>query len=139
MNAPIYTIEVLRLAAELPDPRPLDEPHGRAEERSPTCGSTVATEVRLDGGRIAAISQRVQACAFGQASAALVARHGPGRSAVDLDAAIPEIEAWLSGSGPAPAWPGIEALAPVRSRRSRHGAVMLPFRALRSAIRKASA
>lgn len=138
MNAPLYTIEVLRLAASLPEPQPLDA-HGRAQERSPTCGSTVATEVRVDGGgRVLAVSQQVQACAFGQASAALVAQHAAGRSRDDLDAALADLQAWLGGSGQAPHWPGIEALAPARARRSRHGAVLLPFRALRAAMRSAA-
>lgn len=139
VNAPLYTIEVLRLAAALPEPQPLAAPHGRAEERSPTCGSTVTTIVQLDDAdRIAAISQQVHACAFGQASAALVAAHAAGRTGADIDAALDGLRAWLDGSGEPPHWPGIEALAPARSRRSRHGAVLLPFRALRSAIRGAS-
>lgn len=139
MNAPLYTIEVLRLAASLPEPQALADPSGRAEERSPTCGSTVATEVRLDSaGRIAAVSQRVEACAFGQAAAALVAADATGRAGAEIDAALAALIAWLDGSGDPPDWAGIETLAPVCSRRSRHGAVLLPFRALRSALRDAA-
>ena len=138
MNAPLYTIEVLRLAASLPDPVPLSEPHGRAEERSPTCGSRVTTFVELDGyDKIAALSQEVKACAFGQASAALVAHSALGRDRNDIEVALAEIESWLGGSGKLPNWPGIEALSPVMSRRSRHGAVVLPFRALLAAIDRA--
>jgi hypothetical protein len=37
------------------------------------------------------------------------------------------------------AWPGLEALAPARSRKSRHGAILLPFRALLAAMRAARA
>lgn len=138
MNAPLYTIEVLRLAASLPEPTPMTDAHGRAEERSPACGSTVETAVRLDSrGRVEALSQTVHACAFGQAAASLVARHAPGRSAADVDSALAALEAWLGGADGAPGWPGVEALAAVRSRRSRHGAVLLPLRALRAAIRSA--
>ena len=62
MNAALYTIEVLRLAASLPDPEALEPFDGSAEERSQTCGSTIETQVRMDGkGRVAAVSQRVQA------------------------------------------------------------------------------
>jgi len=60
MNAPLYTTEILRLAASLKEPRPLDREDGRAELRSPTCGSRVTTAVRLDEqGRVAALSQTV--------------------------------------------------------------------------------
>ena len=34
-------------------------------------------------------------------------------------------------------WPGLDALAPARSRKSRHGAILLPFRALLAAIEAA--
>ena len=37
MNAPLYTTEILRLAASLAEPRALAREDGRAELRSPTC------------------------------------------------------------------------------------------------------
>ena len=43
MNAPLYTTEILRLAASLGEPRELEREDGRAELRSPTCGSRIAT------------------------------------------------------------------------------------------------
>jgi NifU-like protein involved in Fe-S cluster formation len=135
MNAPLYTLEILRLAASLPEPVKLERVDGSAELRSPTCGSTVRTEVQLSSGCIEAISQQVQACAFGQASAALIARQASGRGREDIAVALDQLSAWLSGeSEQLPDWPGIEALAPARSRRSRHGAILLPFRALLAAF-----
>lgn len=135
MSAPLYTIEILRLAAALPGPVKLERVDGSAELRSPTCGSVVRTEVKLEGSRVEAISQQVQACAFGQASAALVASHAIGRSCDEIVVASGQLSGWLSGaSDTAPNWPGIEELAPARSRRSRHGAILLPFRALLAAM-----
>ena len=136
MNAPLYTTEILRLAASLPEPRELERVDGRSEQRSPTCGSVVRTEVELDtDGRIAAISQAVQACAFGQASAALLARGAPGLSRENAALALAELQAWLDGQRDDPgSFPGLSALAPARSRKSRHGAILLPFRALLAAM-----
>lgn len=136
MNAPLYTPEILRLAASLPEPRALARVDCSAERRSPTCGSTVAVEVELDGeGRIAAVSQRVRACAFGQASAALLERSARGRGRGEVKAAADAFAAWLAGEhDDAGFWPGIAALEPARSRRSRHGAMLLPFRALLAAL-----
>ena len=51
MNAPLYTTEILRLAASLAEPRALEREDGQAELRSPTCGSRVETAVQLDGER----------------------------------------------------------------------------------------
>ena len=41
MNAPLYTTEILRLAASLRSRAQLDREDGRAELRSPTCGSRI--------------------------------------------------------------------------------------------------
>ena len=67
MSGPLYTTEILRLAASLHDVHELEREDGRAELRSPTCGSRIAIAVQLDSDRrVTAISQRVNACAFGQ-------------------------------------------------------------------------
>ena len=141
MNQPLYTVEILRLAASIPHLGPLDGAQGKAEVRSPTCGSTVTVEVRLDRqGRVVALGQQVQACAFGQASAALMGAHAVGRRADEFEQAIAAFAGWLDGSRSDPGdWPGLEALAPARSRRARHGAMLLPFQALLAATKEASA
>ncbi len=139
MNAPLYTIEILRLAGSLPDPAHLERVDGTAQLRSPTCGSTVRTEVQLDGdGRVMAVSQQVRACAFGQASAALVAQNAKGRSLEEIAEALAGLAGWLDGSRDDPGGWGLEALAPARSRTSRHGAILLPLRALLAAIEDAA-
>jgi NifU-like protein involved in Fe-S cluster formation len=136
MNAPLYTTEILRLAASLPEPRRLGRVDGSASKRSPTCGSTVAVEVqRASDGTIAALSQQVSACAFGQASAALVAAGAMGRGVDEVRGAQQQLAAWLSGErAEPPDWPGFAALAPARSRKSRHGAILLPLQALAAAL-----
>ena len=134
MNAPLYTRDILRLAASIPYLVRFEELDGATERRSPTCGSRARAKVELDEqGRIAAIRQAVEACAFGQASAALMGSAAIGRKADELRAAIAAIEAWLGGAEAEP-WPGFETLAPVKSRKGRHGAILLPFRTLLAAI-----
>ena len=137
MNAPLYTTEILRLAAALPAPRELERVDGSSEQRSPTCGSTVRLQVQRGAdGRVEAISQDVHACAFGQASASLLAAGAVGRREDDFVRAVLDLESWLSGSRDDPGeWPGLAALAPARSRRSRHGAILLPFKALLAAMK----
>jgi NifU-like protein involved in Fe-S cluster formation len=107
MSAPLYNNDILRLAATIPHHRRLADPQGTAERRSPTCGSRVSVDVRMDGdGRVADIGLEVRACALGQASASLMAAHAIGRSADELAAAmrLPPIltaapRRWLSGRG----------------------------------------
>lgn len=138
MNAPLYTIEILRLAESLPDPAHLDRVDGTALLRSPTCGSTVRTEVQFQDGRVAGISQQVRACAFGQSSGALVAKHAPGRTKEEIAEALASLEGWLDRSRDEPGDWGFDALVPARSRTSRHGAILLPLRALLAAIEDAT-
>jgi NifU-like protein involved in Fe-S cluster formation len=141
MNEPLYTIEILRLAASIPHLAPLIAPQGRAEARSPTCGSTASVEVSLDDqGRVTALGLEVQACAFGQASAALMGSHAVGRNAEEVEEALSAFAAWLEGSRDDPGdWAGLTALSPARSRRARHGAMLLSFRALLAAMQDAAA
>lgn len=133
MNAPLYTTEILRLAASLPVETSLAAPQGRGEKRSPTCGSVIRTEVSLDdSGRVAQLAQAVQACAFGQASAAIVRRVAVGRSAEELREARARLAGWLKSNGEAPE--GFDVLAPARTKTGRHGAILLPFDALIAAV-----
>jgi len=139
MNAPLYTTEILRLAASLQELRELDREDGHAELRSPTCGSRIMMTVELDEERrVRMISQQVHACAFGQASAALVQQHAIGRAHDEVATALVTISRWLAQEqDEAGDWPGIDALEPARRRKGRHGAILLPFRALLAAMESA--
>ena len=98
----------------------------------------MAISVRIEGGRVAALSQRVEACAFGQAAAALMGAAAVGTGADEVRGAIEEIAAWLSGDDSAAvSWPGLEVLEPARARAGRHGAILLPFLTLLAAIEEA--
>lgn len=136
VGEPLYTREILRLAATAPA-------HGLIEgaevvtARSPTCGSRISVTVETDGaGRVVAIGQVVEACAFGQASAALMALGARGRTFADAERALVDLTAWLAGERDQPGdWPGLDALAPARRRTGRHDAMLMPFRALVEALK----
>ena len=87
MNEPPYTREILRLAASIPYLEPFEELEGATERRSPTCGSRMRMAVELDwADRVVRLRQAVEACAYGQASAALMGGHAMGRSADEVGA-----------------------------------------------------
>lgn len=140
VKEPPYTREILRLAASIPHLVPFEELEGATERRSPTCGSRMCMAVELDWARrVIRLRQAVEACAYGQATAALMGGHALGRSAEEVRAALNELEDWLAGKGDVPnAWPELEALTPARSRKGRHGAILLPFRTLLAAIEEAA-
>ena len=138
VTEPLYTRDILRLAAAIPGQRSFAEMGDAAVFRSPTCGSRVATRVTLDeAGRVARIEQAVEACAFGQAAAALVGTGAIGMTGDEAAAALPGVERWLDEECVEP-WPGLTVLDPARARRGRHGAILLPFRALIAAINEAA-
>ena len=105
------------------------------EKRATVCGSRVIVDLVLDEeGRVAALGQEVSACAFGQASAALMGANARGRSPAELAEARDALAAWLAGTSEDPGrWPGLEILAPARRLTARHGAILLPFQAVAEA------
>ena len=136
MTAPLYTRDILRLAATIPGQARFEELEGAIELRSPTCGSRVRVVVETSqDGKIISVRQAIEACAFGQASASLMARHAVGRDAEEIRRAVAGVEAWLGGNeDAADSWPDLGLLSPARTRKGRHGAILLPFRALLAAI-----
>lgn len=139
MNAPLYNTEILRLAASVPFEARLEGAMASSEKRSPVCGSRITVDVNLDdAGRVAALGLVVRACALGQASAALMEAHAPGRSVEELEAARDELTAWLAGERTTPPeWPGLDLFTPALEHRGRHAAIRLPFEAVADAARKA--
>jgi NifU-like protein involved in Fe-S cluster formation len=140
-TATLYTRGILRLAASIPHVGRLAAADGRAEKRAPVCGSSVIVDVMLDeAGRIAALGQEVRACAFGQASAALMGAHAIGRSAGELAAAHDALAGYLAGTRDDPGdWPGLDIFADARRLSARHGAILLPFAAAAEAAREGAA
>jgi NifU-like protein involved in Fe-S cluster formation len=128
--AVLYTPEVLALATGLARYRLDDALTERAEARSRSCGSTLVLGLDFDeAGRVCRVGLRSQACAIGQASAAIFAQAAEGRSVGEIVAAAQAVALWLAGEGPLPEWPGFAVLAPARDYPGRHGALMLPWTA----------
>lgn len=128
--AVLYTPEVLALATGLAA-YPLDDDLPlRAEARSRSCGSTLALGLALDGhGRVARVGLRAQACAIGQASAAIFAQGAKGRCGEDIAETAELMTRWLAGEVDLPNWPGLSEIAAARDYPGRHGAVLLPWTA----------
>jgi NifU-like protein involved in Fe-S cluster formation len=131
----LYTPEVLTLATGLAA-YPWDEGLPlKGEARSKSCGSTIALGLGLDErGRIVQVALRSQACAIGQAAAAIFAKAAPGLDAYDIRAADDAIAAWLAGEGDLPDWPGLETIAAASDYPARHGAIRLAWQAARDML-----
>ena len=140
MSAPLYNKDILRLAASIPHHQRLAAPQASVEKRSPTCGSRVTADVRMEDGKLAALGLDVKACALGQASAALMAGQAIGMTADELADARDKLTAYLAGqSDDLDFWPGLAVLAPARRYPARHASIRLGFEAIAEAARMADA
>jgi len=139
MSAPLYNKDILRLAASIPHHQRLAHPQASVEKRSPTCGSRVTADVRMEDGKLAALGLDVKACALGQASAALMAAQAIGMTANELAEARDKLTAYLAGqSDNLDFWPGLAVLAPARDYPARHASIRLGFEAIAEAARMAN-
>lgn len=132
----LYTPDILALAVSLAEwPMADDLPH-QAELRSQSCGSVVRVGLSLDqAGQVAHFGVRAQACALGQASAAILAAHVTGQGGATLTAARDALTAFLAGERADPGdWPGIEHIASALPYPARHGSILLPWRAAVAAL-----
>ncbi|HYM32392.1 MAG TPA: iron-sulfur cluster assembly scaffold protein [Candidatus Cybelea sp.] len=141
MNDDIYQTELLRLAADAAGAGRLPSPDGTATVDNPLCGDRVTLDVKLSGGKIAAIGHDVRACLLCQASASVIGRHAAGRDAGELQRVMTAVAELLKKPAETTAlpWPELAAFAPVAQHRSRHACVLLPFRALTQAVEAAAA
>ncbi len=107
--------------------------------RSVTCGSAVNVSLGTDqAGQVAIVGISTQACAIGQASAALFAQAVIGRNADNVRAALISMNAWLKDGGDLPGWPGLATIAAARDYPARHGAILLAWEAALDALSTAA-
>lgn len=116
-------------------------PHPTASIRldNALCGDRITLDVRLDSGVMTDIAHETKGCLLCRASASLLAREAPGKTVADLARALVALDMLLKdGATPSQPWPELSVFAPVSAHKSRHGCVLLPFRAMRQAIDGAS-
>lgn len=113
----------------------LNAPSASARLDNPLCGDRIDLDVIVAGGRIVALGHETKGCLLCQAAASLLGREAPGRTMAEFVAADAEVVALLRGeSAAASHWPDLAVFRPVAGHRSRHGCVLLPFRALTKAL-----
>jgi NifU-like protein involved in Fe-S cluster formation len=135
LSATLYTPQLLALATALAA-YPMDESLTlQSTARSKSCGSIVTLGLALDAnGCIVRLGVKAQACAIGQAAAAIFAQAAIGRDAAVIANTQRALTLWLAGNGPSPDWPGLELLDPARAYPARHAAIMLAWNAAQQAL-----
>src|SRR6201987_1959025 len=82
----IYNKRIIELAGNIPRLGRLAEPDSSATAHSKLCGSTVTVDLKMDGPVVTDFAHDVKACALGQASSSIMARHVVGSNAEELRA-----------------------------------------------------
>lgn len=132
----VYNKKILAFAADIPHLQRLDTPDATAVAHSKLCGSKITVDVNLRDGVVTQFGHDVKACALGQASSSIMARHVIGSSSVELRSLRECMYKMLKESGDPPTgkWADFEALLPVRDYKARHASTLLTFDAVVDAI-----
>ncbi|WP_337269862.1 iron-sulfur cluster assembly scaffold protein [Oryzifoliimicrobium ureilyticus] len=135
----IYNLKILEFAGNIPMTGSLEEADGTAQAYSKLCGSRVRVWVKMDGDIVADFAHEVKACALGQASSSIMARHIVGASTTELRQAREDMLAMLKadGEGPSGRFEDMRYLRPVKDFKARHASTMLTFDAVVAAIDEA--
>ena len=137
----LYNNDILALSAQLEDRR-LDAPDGSAREVSKLCGSELEIDVSLSQeGQVSDVALRVQACALGQSSAAILQEAIIGARLEEVIAARDALRAMLKDGGAPPKgrFAKLALLAGVKDYPARHTSTQLAFVAAVRAIEAALA
>jgi NifU-like protein involved in Fe-S cluster formation len=132
----IYNRQILGFAADIPRLQRLAAPDATAMAISRLCGSKVTVDVNMKDGVVTDFGQEVKACALGQASSSIMARHVVGSTPEELRSVRDQMYKMLKEEGPAPTgkWAELEALLPVRDFKARHASTLLTFDAVVDAV-----
>jgi NifU-like protein involved in Fe-S cluster formation len=132
----IYNRQILEFAGTIPRLGRLAAPDTSATAHSRLCGSTVTVDLKMEGDVVTDFSHDVRACALGQASSSIMARHVVGANAAELRAVRETMLKMLKENGPPPEgrFAELQFLEPVRDYKARHASTMLTFDAVVDAI-----
>jgi NifU-like protein involved in Fe-S cluster formation len=132
----IYNRKILGFAADIPRLQRLAHPDATAVGHSRLCGSKVTVDVNMKDGVVSDFGHEVKACALGQASSSIMARHVVGSTPNELRQIRDQMHKMLKEEGPPPTgkWADLEALLPVREFKARHASTLLTFDAVVDAV-----
>lgn len=132
----IYNNRILDFAGNIPRIGILENADAEAVAHSKLCGSKVRIWLKMDGDVVTDFAHDVKACALGQASSSIMARHVVGAQASEIRQARDEMLVMLKadGEGPAGRFEDMRFLKPVKDYKARHASTMLTFDAVVDAI-----
>ncbi len=137
----VYNKRIIELAGNIPRLGRLPEAQASATAHSKLCGSTVTVDLKMEGDAVTDFAHEVKACALGQASSSIMARHVIGAKADEMRNLRETMRKMLKENGTPPEgkWADIAVLEPVRDYKARHASTMLTFDAVVDAVNQIEA
>jgi len=137
----LYSREILRRTTQMQHVGHLERFDGAADRTAKLCGSQIHVEVTMAGAVITGFAQQVEACALGQAAAAILSQQVIGATCDELVAARDAMRAMFRGE--AFAFPerfaDFAILQSVKDFPARHASTLLALEATVEAAGKAMA
>jgi SUF system NifU family Fe-S assembly protein len=132
----IYNSRILEFAGNIQRSGTLADADAEASAHSKLCGSKVRVYLKMDGDTVTGFAHEVKACALGQASSSIMARHVVGATSAEIRQAREDMLAMLKadGEGPSGRFEDMRFLKPVKDYKARHASTMLTFDAVVDAI-----
>ena len=132
----LYSREILRRTTQLMHVGRLAAPQAQADKVAKLCGSTIHVELNMDGDTVSDFAQEVQACALGQASAAILSQNVVGARADEIVAARDGLRGLLKGEAAdfPDRFKDFAILASVKDFPARHASTLLALEATSEAI-----
>jgi NifU-like protein involved in Fe-S cluster formation len=124
----LYNTDILSLSATLENAA-LVSPDGTARRVSKLCGSWLEIDINVDSGQVMECALRVQACALGQSSAAILKESIIGATLSELREARDDLQAMLKEGGAPPVgrFAKLRLLSGVSKYPARHNSTCLAF------------
>lgn len=128
----MYNARILEFAGNIPHIGRLEAPDASAKAHSKLCGSTVLVDLKVQDGVVTDFAHEVKACALGQATSSVMARHIIGSSEAELRALQAQMIAMLKENGTPPEgrFEDLRFFEPVRDYKARHASTLLTFDAV---------
>jgi len=136
MSENIYHDQIIEWSKRTDHIASLKNFHCKATASNPLCGDRISVEMELNGDVIKSMAYQVKGCVLCKASSAVLAERARGLRFDDLNVIYSELDKALKSSADNPdSFPeGYRLFFPVRSHKSRHSCVLLPFNAVDKAI-----
>lgn len=128
----VYNARILEFAGNIQRLGRLQDPDASATAHSKLCGSTVTVDLKMEDGVVCDFAHDVKACALGQASSSIMARHVVGATVQELRDVREVMFKMLKENGAPPEgrFEDLKFLEPVRDYKARHNSTMLTFDAV---------